>query len=245
MKLKLLYIISITFSLCLLLITIYIKKNIKVKYNSNTQISVLMYSDKYNKTIENILNSITKYKNISDIIVIYRDTKPKFIHSKINYKKDERIKDYSSFIRFFYVSSCKNKNILLLNNDILPGERLLKKLIYRYDKDNENYYGIFQRSCDKSGYHTISLYNNIIISPIILTSRDVLEKSWESMKESQDKMKEQREMDDILFQYYFEKIYGKQPVVVKGSYKILSPTLNYLKNYKKKNEYCKDLYKNF
>lgn len=232
------------FTLCLILTTIYIKKNIKVKYNSNTSISVLIYTNKYKKNIDTILSSIVKYKNINDIIVIYKNQKPKFIHNKINYKKDERIDIYSSFIRFFYLSSCKNNNILLLNNDILPRERLLKKLIYRYDKDNENYYGIFQRSCNKSGYHTISLYNNIILSPIILTSKEILIKSWEKMKEKEDKMKENK-MDDILFQYYFEKIYGKQPVVVKGKYKIFSSSLNYLKNYNKKNEYCKDLYKNF
>lgn len=244
MKLKILYIISFSFSFLLIFITIYIKKNLKIEYNSNTKISVLIFSDKYKKSIETILSSIIKYENINDIIIIYKNTKPRFIHSKINYIQDDRISKYSSFIRFFYLSSCKNNNILLLNNDILPTERLLMKLINHYDNDNENYYGIFHRSCNNSGYHTISLYNNIVLSPIILTSKDILEKSWIHMREKDDKMKEKK-MDDILFQYYFEKIYGKQPVVVKGKYKILSSSLSYIKNYKRKNEYCKDLYKNF
>ena len=244
MRLRSLYIISFSFSFCFIFITIYIKKNLKIQYNPNTKISVLIFSDIYKKSIEKILSSIVKYKNINDIILIYKNRKPIFIHPKINYIQDNRISKYSSFIRFFYLSSCKNNNILLLNNDILPTERLVMKLISHYDNDNENYYGIFQRSCSSSGYHTISIYNNIILSPIILTSKEILEKTWTQMKEKESKMKEKK-MDDILFQFYFEKIYGKQPIVVKGKYRILSSSLSHFKNYKRKNEYCKDLYKNF
>ena len=242
MDIKLLYIFSIFLFLVLCISTFYVKKNFKSKYSSDLNLSVLLYYDGKSNHIFSLLSTIIKYKNINDIIVIYSGEPISFKHSKVRFFKDELINEYSSFIRYLYIKKCKNNTILLLNNNIIPSERLILKLLYRYKNDRINYYGVFQGSCNSSGYQTISIYNNIIQSPILLTSKEVLERTWEDMVEEKEYMTD-KNIDDILFQYSFEKIYGKQPILVRGKYKNLSSSLKTFYQYKLKNEYCKKLYK--
>ena len=242
MDIKLLYLISIFLFIFLCITSVYIKRIFKGKYSSDIKISVLLYYDSDTIYLRSLLSTITKYKNINDIIVIYRGKQINFKHYKVRFFKDDLIKEYSSFIRFLYVPKCKNDTILLLNNDIVPSERLILKLLYRYKNDMVNYYGIFQRSCNSSGYQTISLYNNIILSPVLLTSKEILERTWEDMINDKERMLDEN-MDDILFQFYFEKIYGKQPILVRGKFKSFSSSLKNFYQYKVKNEYCKNLHK--
>lgn len=242
MNLKLLYLSSFFLFLFLCIMIIYIKKNTRGKYTSELKVSILLYYDKNNTYIQSLLYNLVKYKNIDEILVIYTGKLVPFRHFKVKFFQDESIKNYSSFIRFFYLDKCRNNNIILLNNDIIPSERLLLKLLFRYKKDTMNYYGVFPVSCTSSGYKNFSLYSNIIVSPIILTSKEILERTWEDMIEKKEEMIE-KNMDDILFQYYFEKIYGKQPIQVRGKFKKFSSSLKRFYEYKLKNEYCKKLYK--
>ena len=242
MDIKLLYIFSIFLFLFLCITTVYIKNKFKSKYSSDLKISVILYYNDNPKYLSSVLSTIINYKNINEILIIYKGEHIRFKHYKVRFFKDELINEYSSFIRFLYVPKCKNDTILLLNNDIIPSERLIQKLLYRYKNDMINYYGVFQRSCNSSGYKTISLYNNIILSPILLTSKEILERTWEDMIQEKEHMIDEN-MEDILFQYYFEKIYGKQPILVRGKYKRLSSSLKNFYQYKLKNENCKNLYK--
>ena len=188
--LKLLYFISIFFFLFLCITSIYVKKKFKGKYSSHLKISVLLYYDGDSIYLRSLLSTIIKYNNIDDIIIIYRGKDINFKHYKVRFFKDVDIKDYSSFIRFLYLEKCRNNTILLLNDDILPSERLIQKLLYRYKNDNINYYGIFQRSCNSTGYQAISLYNNIILSPNLLTSKEILKRTWEDMLKDKKHMTE-------------------------------------------------------
>ena len=242
MDIKLLYIFSIFLFLFLCISSVYVNKNFKSKYSSDLNISVLLYYDGKPEYILSILPTLINYKNINDIIIIYRGSPMYFKHSKVRSFYDKSIEDYSSFIRFFYIKKCKNNNILLLNNNIIPSERLIKKLLYRYKNDMTNYYGVEQGSCSSFGYQTISIFSNIVLSPILLTSKEILERTWEDMLTEKEYMKD-KNIDDILFQYHFEKIYGKQPVLVRGKYKNLSSSLKTFYQDRLKNEYCKKLHK--
>ena len=242
MNIKFLYFFSFLLFIFLCITSIYIKNKFKGKYSSDLKVSVLLYYDNKSNFLSSILSTLIKYNNINDIIVIYKDNIIPFKHHKVRFFQDSLSKEYSSFVRYLYVSKCRNENILFLDNKIIPSQRLILKILYRYKNDPLNYYGVMKRSCSSSGYHTISLYNNIIISPIIFSSKEVFEKTWEEMLQDKQKMSNDN-LDDILFQYHFEKIFGKQPILVRGKFKNLTSPLKNLHHYKLKNEYCKRFYK--
>ena len=243
MQLKHLYLLSFLLFSILCILSFYIQYNVIPEYYSDTNISVFIYvddDDDSSKYFLKIINGIVLFKNIQDIFVIYTDKQPNFFHKKIKYRKCMN-KEYNSFSRFFYLSETENECILFLSPYILPSERLMKKIVSKYDNDDKNYYGIIERSCSSKGYSNSPIYNNIILTNMLLSSKTILLKVFDEMKKDTLNLKK-KGMEDILFQFYFEKIFDKKPIYIKGNYQNFFPKKLFMKDFKLKNEYCKNLY---
>ena len=245
------------FMLCILIIiqkneTFY-KSNERF-YKSNTKVSVIILNHKRSHNLKKSIPILSRYKNINEIIILHSNEEHFIKHEQ---KKVKDIKDYENnkkfytLIRFLYTKNCKNDAILFLDDDVIPSKQLLLKMLTEYDKNPVNCFGVFSRLCDKSGYHTKTINPNIVLTPILLSSKVIVNTVWKSMlddKENLNKViKNKGNGEDLFFMYMFQKIYKQKPIVVSGSYKTLDKshgfsTTNPLEHYKLRNDFCKTLY---
>lgn len=245
------FIISLLLVICLIVV---VRKN-KSFYKSDTKVSVIILSHNYPKNLKKSIPILSKYKNINEIIILHSDPKH-FIKTKSkkvkNVNDSENNKKYFTLRRFIHADKCKNNTILLLDDDIIPSRELLLKMLSQYDSNTQNCYGVISRLCDKTGYHTMSVHNNIVLSPILLSSKAIFNSVWQGMISEQDKLqqviKEKGNAEDIYFQFMFQKIYEQKPIVIHGDYKYLNKKNRYSvvhpqKTKKLRNDFCKKLYK--
>jgi hypothetical protein len=243
--------------ICVVLLVCLFKTLQKNKqfYKSDTKISVILLSHNCPKNLKKSIPILVRYKNIDEIIILHSNPK-NFVKSKNkkikNIDDSENNKKYFALRRFIYSEKCKNNTILFLDDDIIPSRQLLLKILTQYDENPLNCFGVISRLCDKTGYHTVSVKTNIVLTPILLSSKGVFTSVWEGMKSEHEKLKEVIEKDgnteDIYFHYMFQKIYEQKPIVVQGKYRYLNKRKRYsvnnpLKNIKIRGDFCRKLYK--
>ena len=235
---------------CILIVV----RNNKTFYKSNTKVSVIILSHKRSHNLKKSIPILSKYKNINEIIVLHSNDEHFVKHKN---KKVKDIKDYENnkkfytLRRFLHTENCKNDAILLLDDDIIPSKQLLLKMLTEYDKNPVNCFGVFSRLCDKTGYHTMTVNSNIVLTPILLSSKVIFNTVWKGMLDDKEKLNKVIENkgngEDLFFMNMFQKIYEQKPIVVSGKYKSLDrshgfSTTHPLDHYKIRNDFCKKLY---
>lgn len=243
--------IFITF--VLLIITGAVRQKSKKKYSSNTNVSVILAKDKVkNDYLSVTIPLLLSFPNITQIIILYpnKDVFTKHTESVIEDFEDyENFHTFGNFHRFAPIERIKNECVLYLKDNVMLSYRLLLKLLENYDKDVENIYGPFATYCGKHGYKQNTIYKNTLQTPIILTSRKVVQYIWndylhnKSLKTKFNKIDETNE--DILFSYLFQKHYHKLPMTISGRFQLLGnlPSNKNSKQLgKKKESICRDIY---
>lgn len=235
-------------------IAITLKKG-KSFYKSNTKVSVIILSHNRSHNLKKSIPILLKYKNIDEIIVLHSNDKHFIKHKQ---KKVKDVKDYENNKKFFtlrrflHTEKCNNNTVLLLDDDIIPSKQLLLKMLSEYDRNPVNCYGVISRLCDSSGYHSLVMNPNIVLTPILLSSKAVFTTVWKAMLEDKEKLQKVIQQkgngEDILFQYFFQKIYEIKPIIITGNYKNLDTSNGFstrhpYEHYKVRNNFCKELFK--
>lgn len=238
----------------IIILSIVISKS-KSFYKSDTKVSVIILNHERPHNLKKSIPLLTKYKNVDEIIILHSNAEN---YVKHNHKKVRDIKDYENnskyytLRRFMNTDSCKNNAILLLDDDIIPSEKLLLKMLSRYDKNPMNCYGPISRLCNSNGYYQFSLERNIVLSGLMLTSKTIIKNVQKSIFERNELMKEVLEQkgngEDLLFQHIYYKLYNQKPIIVSGKYYLLDirngfSTLHPFQHYTQRNNFCKKLYK--
>ena len=230
--------------------------NLFVQHTANKNISVIILNYNRPHNLKQSLPILESFKNIGEIFVLHGNPKTFSKHETFSKVKDiqdfENNKNFYTLRRFLYAEKCKFDTILFLDDDIVPSEMLLKKLIYKNNKNKDSCVGPISRLCNKKGYYTLSSKKNIILTPILLCSKEVVCKVWEQMKNNTKMfdtvINNKGNGEDLLFQHEYKKLYQKHPIYVYGKYKTLDngngfSTTNTTKHYKIRNKFCRDLYK--
>ena len=230
--------------------------NIFVKHTTTKNISVIILSYNRPHNLKKSLPLLETFKNIGEIIVLHGNPDTFLKHKTFSKVKDvqdfENNKKYYTLRRFLYAEKCKFDTILFLDDDIVPSETLVKKLITINNKKKDSCIGPIARMCNKKGYYRLSRKKNIVLTPILLCSKEVVCKVWEQMKKNTKMfdtvINNKGNGEDLLFQHEYKKFYQKSPIPVHGDYKLLDvrngfSTTNTTQHYKIRNKFCRDLNK--
>lgn len=157
-----------------------IKKN-KIKIftkNKKCSVYILNYNRPHNvyKQLDVLINNVY----IDEIIVSNGNPnyKVNYTHTKVKIVDDfiNNSTLYAARRWIGILNNCSNKYVLNLDDDIIPSDDLIKKLMYKLQKDPYNIYGPFKRLCSNSGYElNPKTEYNTIITPILMTSKKVIQ----------------------------------------------------------------------
>ena len=197
---------------------------------------ILNYNRPHN--LDKLIPEIVNYSDISEIIISHgkKDTEKIINHPKIiNETKLRNI--YYAATRYEVAKLANNEIILYLNDDFLPSESLIKKLLENYYKHGENaIYGPFSNRCTVNGCTPSSFlpfypYNGVQ-SGLAMISKTFSLKVWDEIKKNKEfniMMEYKGNGDDIIFSHYVNKLNGKN-IYVSGSFKDLDSSNGYSTN---------------
>lgn len=211
--------------LILILFLLVINKNKKEDFKNELKISVLILS--YNRpwNLAKSIPKLLKLNKIDDITILHghKDFKKEVKHPRV-----KNINDWDSnskiytMRRFKNINYCLHDNVLILDDDLLPNQKLIDSLVKLYEKDKNNFYGPFRRICDKT-YDTVSFkrndkYYNTVLTGLILTSKNVVNNVWKEMIKNKKifdiVVKQKGNCEDLFFNFIFKKLYRKLPRAV-------------------------------
>jgi len=211
---------------------------------------ILNYNRPHN--LDKLIPEIVNYTDISEIIISHgrKDTEYLFNHPKIINETKLRNKYYAA-TRHEVAKLATNDIILHLNDDLIPSEYLVKKLLKKYkEKGENNIYGPYGNTCTIDGVESSSRlpyfpYNGIQIG-LALVSKTFSLKIWEEIKKNKEfniMMMYKGNGEDIIFSNYINKFDGNN-IRVKGAFKQLDESNGYSttnwKNFnKERNHLCK------
>jgi hypothetical protein len=216
---------------------------IPLKGDERISVLILNYNRPHN--LEKSLSILNKYKVIDQIIVSHGNP-DKF--KNFEFDKVENRKDYDNTwgagIRFILDPSIfKHDKILFLDDDIVPSENLVNKLTSKIYNEPEQIFGPIGRSCTGWGYHFFS--TNTILTPIMMTSKQVLKNYQSNFKSKYEKtiIKNKGNCEDLSFNDNFRKHYNKTPKLIEGNYSYLDNSNGYssdfMSHYYKRFNFCR------
>ena len=163
---------------------IYNIKNYKMKQalkNIKFSVFILNYDRPHN--IHKQILSLSDNNNIDEIVISNGHPQHKISLSDIENNSKIVIKDdfennskiYTAR-RWYGIPTCKNEYVLNLDDDIIPSNELIYELLYKVHKNPMNIYGPMKRFCSvNGGYEMKSEKYNSIITPILMTSRKLIQ----------------------------------------------------------------------
>ena len=183
-----------------------------------------------------IIPSLQKYNIIDEIIVSHgkrgaqfnsKDAKVTNLHhyGKMN-------KEYGLALRFVSGAEARNKYVMIMDDDILPSEDTVKKLVEKIKK-RDGIYGLYGRYLDDDmKYKKTNAFGEV---PIVLTrclvcTRDMCQYFLDNFREFEtQKIKDSKPYwngEDILFSFLSIKKYGRLPQAF--DYGHYNTVMNYL-----------------
>eukprot|EP01083_Nonionella_stella_P184540 670372_1 len=194
--------------------------NVTIDYNN----SICIFIPSFHRPI-NLYSSLPYYNAldiVSQIVVghgdeMYYDDTIK--SHKINHVKDWDVNKKWFTVRRFItpVKYCVSDHILIIDDDLLVSNKYISKLFNRYRNDTDNFYGYYPRICSKEGYIFKGAWNgshNVVLSTCMITSRNVIKNvahQFENTTFSQKVLENKGNGEDLLWNYYYVKLYGKRP----------------------------------
>ncbi len=247
------HIIIILILIILLTIILYKRiTNIETKLNIITdKISIIILNYNRPHNINKLVDHLLKLDYSDDIIISNGKPETTVIinHPFVTNEITLRNKYYSA-TRFELAKIAKNDIILFIDDDIIPSNDLIKNMLINIGKDGlegkHNLYGPVSRICDCSGYKTISLTYNIVLTKIAMVYKSTAIKIWNKIKESvffNTLMENKGNGEDLLFAKYIE-LFGGKCIKVNGSFTESDNTNGYSSNdnhYKIRSEFCKKI----
>lgn len=216
--------------------------HIKKKYSSSTLVSVIIINKNHSNYLEYILNKISKFENVQEIILIQKN--PVF-DQEYSCDKLIQVPLFEGYNNMFNFIDCLPKistdTVLFLDNNTIITERYLKKILEKYDTDTENMYGPNCKLCTKDGYFNYGMSQNMIHENILLTSKKVLKNIGREIKRHPKIIRLMKEnTEDIVFSFFFTKLYQKFPYRIVGKYKTLTTRkqLEHLEQKKFRTDFC-------
>ena len=225
------------------------------KFNiKDEKVSVIILSYNRPHNLETLLPGLNEIDVIDEIIVAHglpEYTVISDLSKVIDVNDYENQKKYFALRKFMLASKCKNNTILILDDDLLASQDYIHKLIKIYNNDRLNLYGGYKRVCSKDGYHTDKQDYNSILTGYCLTSKKVIVSVLEEILKSpylKRILENKGNGDDLIFNYYFKKIFNKTPIFVDDkNITHLDESNGYSSkpnHYKVREQLCKDLYQN-
>lgn len=231
------------------------KQEFRNKIKTKVSVYILNYSRPQN--LELSLPVLSKYDVVDEIVISHGnpDTFKYFKYlSRDGKNKIRNIKDYSNNDKYgagrrfiIDLNTFKNDAIVILDDDLLPTEMLINRMLLSYQKDPDQIYGPFIRNCSPSGYVFTSTPEdyNTVITCLALTSKNVI-KIFQDNFDSMSKLLEKYNGngDDLTFNHIFRNKFNKNPKYIKGGYIPLDTLRGYSQKQghgTKRNNICKEL----
>lgn len=253
-----LFILSLIILLVLVIFFIFLLKKTKCEPFDNppvgTKISVIIISYKRPQNLLKSLPYLNSLDIVDDIVVGHGI---KVVKSKLPKVKDvdDRINQnkYFSLRKFLLTPHCKNDLILMLDDDLIPSEAYLNKIVATsLKKDRDNMYGYRKRKCNADGYFSEKYPNsNMVLTSLVVTSKQTTQTVSRHMLSHQNKplldyvLEHRGNGEDIFFNYCLNKYLKKQAVYVPGEVKHLDNSDGYSakgNHYKVREQLCKRMY---
>lgn len=219
------------------------KKRCNEGYNKDKKITTVILNYGRPENVEKQVEKLGNNKYITEIIIGHgkANTYREYSHKNA---KVRNIKDYKNNAKYYclrrHILAIKAKNnlILMLDDDYIPSNEYIDHLYEEYEKDNKNFYGYYSRLCTRNGYktaypekgRTVSTRPNVILPGVSFMNKKIIKKVWEKIKKSkylQRILDNKANGEDLLFNYHFKQIYGKEPVLVKGKVEHLDNSNGY------------------
>jgi len=189
---------------------------------SNITVIISNYSRPHN--LEKTIPVLKKYKNIDEIIISHGNPKTyKEFEGCKNVKNYEKNDLYGCTQRWFAYENSKNEYIMLLDDDLLPDEKLVNDMFKNLKEDPINLYGPMSRKCTKKGYEFFGFdKHNIILTGLSMTSKKLISSYIQNFNNYKDHLEETHgNGEDLSFNHNLKKVYNKVGKVVKGNHKTL------------------------
>lgn len=252
MIIKLSLFLLILFIIGVLLYKICIKnETFQSKNNRTGKISVLILSYNRPHNLEKSLPILNKYKLIDEIIVSHGhpDYYKEFKYSKVKNIKDYKNNEiYGCGRRWFTAAhDMKNDIVVILDDDIIPSEKLINKtyntLMKNYTKNT--FYGNLKRLCDNNGYKVkVNDTYNIILTGYSMCKKNILENyiKYGFKKYKKWLIKNHGNCEDLAFNNFIHKYYNEKGVYIDGKITELDRENGYSAesdHIKIRNDFCK------
>jgi hypothetical protein len=208
--------------------------------NKKQNISVYILNYKRPHNIYKILDSVLKYPFVDQVVIShgspqgFREFKSKNGKSLINIKDYENNEKYGAGRRLMIdFTIFKNDLVLLLDDDILPSEKMLNTLISKASTNPNQLYGPYCRYCSHDGYkhgkfHKTEENSNIVLIGFSLTSISVINNINKHMYKYLPLFEKHKgNGEDLVFNHLFKKLYNTDPICVLGDYKELDTVNGY------------------
>jgi hypothetical protein len=221
-------------------------------------ISVVILNFGRPKNVEKQVNKLGSHPKISEIIVGHGnpDTYQAYKHSGAvirNIKDYDNNKKYYALRRFPLALKASNNIILMLDDDYIPTLQYIDAIYNQYHRDPDNFCGYYSRLCNKDGYKTsypctgIDKHDtNIILTGVSMMGKHLIQRIWREIEKSpyldEVTVINKGNGDDLIFNYYFQKLYNKNPVLITGKVKHLDNSDGYsaqLEHYDIRTNLCK------
>ena len=183
-----------------------------------------------------IIPSLQKYNIVDEIVVSHgkQDAQFNSKHGKVTnlHHYGKMNKDYGLTLRFVSGAEARNEYVMIMDDDILPSEETVKKLVEKIKK-RDGIYGLYGRYLDNDmKYKKTNVFGKV---PIVLTrclvcTRDMCQYFLDNFREFEtQKIKDSKPYwngEDILFSMLSIKKYGRLPEAF--NYDHYNTVMNYL-----------------
>ena len=252
-SLVIVFIVSISF-----IIFFFLSKFVfeDIKNDADIDVIILSYNRPHN--LKKSLPILSSYQKINNIYIYHGNSKkydPTVQHYKVkhvkDFKNDEKMK---TLTRFYHTLKIKSKYTLILDDDVIPSNKLIQKMLQKSKEDKTICVGNMKRLCTKDGYFFPKDNDdeyNTILTPILFSRTEVFQRVWKQMIKEKTffdlVLKQNGNCEDLLFNYTYRKVYKKNAYHVSGKYTTLDTsngfsTTNSKEHNKIRNNFCKLLY---
>lgn len=211
------------------------------------KISVILLNDNHNpKRLRTAIEKLADMTMVHEIIIGHTSIKHALtdVEKVVNVDNSVSFKHYFGLSLFMLVNNAKYNTILYVNLNRIPNYRTVSSLINLYFNDRLNLYAAIPIKCDSNGVlmDAVQSFNMVSIdqcmtSKIVATT--IIKQIMSGSMKYIDKIVENKGIgSDVLFNYYFTKIFQKVPITITQTSKDVS-TFNSKFDYSVLDTYCK------
>jgi GT2 family glycosyltransferase len=209
---------------------------------------ILNYNRPHN--IPNLISALEKMKCIDEIIISnhhadYAIKQNQFSRSGDLVKvHDDFGNEIGAADRFEIMLRARNNFVITLDDDLVPSEQLVHRMLLSVNQEPYNIHGPIMRRGDRSGYYTNdSKSNNLVLTGLVITSKEVLRDYLETEfpKHIQWFKKHRGNCEDISMNVFLIKK-NITPRQVRGRFADLDKSQGYSSSsdhYKIRSEFCR------